>query len=67
MATKMKLDFRFADEMDGLDIEQFVNEASAVEHSGEMSFRKESPVLTIEEVRRRSSRKLQCTYRDGMV
>ena len=52
--AKLKLDFRFADEMDGLDIESFVNEAYAVEYNdptGVLSFRKEGPKITMSEVK----------------
>lgn len=46
---KLKLDFRFADEMDGMDIVQFVNEAYSIEYSGPLSFRKEgSKIETVE-------------------
>jgi len=52
--VKQKLDFRFADEMDGMDIVQFVNEAYSIEYkseSGALSFRKEGPKVHTEEVR----------------
>ncbi|KAJ1434297.1 hypothetical protein B484DRAFT_292828 [Ochromonadaceae sp. CCMP2298] len=46
----MKLDFRFADEMDSMDIVNFVNLEYAVEHTGPYSFRREGPVVGVEEV-----------------
>ena len=51
--VKQKLDFRFADEMDGMDIVQFVNEAYSIEcdsENGPLCFRKEGPKVQTEEV-----------------
>jgi hypothetical protein len=48
----LKLDFRFADEMDAVELVQFVNEAhdeEVTEGSG-MAFRKAGQRVTIEEV-----------------
>jgi hypothetical protein len=50
---RVKLDFRFADEMDGMELVQFVNEASSFEHeesSGMLCFRKNAPKVSVEEV-----------------
>jgi hypothetical protein len=48
----LKLDFRFADEMDAVELVQFVNDAhgeEVTEGSG-MAFRKAGQRLTVEEV-----------------
>lgn len=54
-SSALKLDFRFADEMDGMELVQFVNEAHSVETGNEegnpLCFRRELPKLSIEEVR----------------
>ncbi len=52
-SRKQKLDFRFADEMDGMDIVQFVNEAYSIEWNpdcGVMCFRKEGYKVETNEV-----------------
>jgi hypothetical protein len=50
--AELKLDFRFADEMDGLELVTFVNEVYRIESdpSSTLSFRKGSSKLSIEEV-----------------
>lgn len=50
--SQLKLDFRFADEMDGMELVQFVNDAHSVESdpNNEMNFRKPTEKVTIEEV-----------------
>lgn len=51
-APKLKLDFRFADEMDTMELVEFVNEAHSIEHaeSSPYCFRQNTPKVGIQEV-----------------